>query len=124
MATTFNSMQHSSKTRSYLSIATLISLSFAALSIAPAMAQTNPPASAQPQTLSPPVLVNGSKITAKQLDEMVGLAVKGGATDTTQLRQALLNDLIVKEAILLALRNRIHLFFLLTFFLSHIQTTD
>ena len=100
MTTTSKSIQPSSKMASQLAIATLIALGLTALSNSPAMAQTNPSAATQAQALQPPVLVNGSKVTGKQVDDMVKLALASGAQDTAQLRQALLNDLIVKEAIL------------------------
>lgn len=50
---------------------------------------------------SGPVLttVNGSKIYTSQLNEMVSMAVANGAKDTPQLRQNLLNDLVVREVI-------------------------
>ncbi len=43
--------------------------------------------------------INGSKIYASQVDEMVGMAVANGAKDTPELRQNLLNDLIIREVI-------------------------
>ena len=50
---------------------------------------------------SGPVLttVNGSKIYASQLNEMVSMAVEKGAKDSPELRQNLLNDLVVREVI-------------------------
>ena len=48
---------------------------------------------------SGPVLttVNGSKIYTSQLNEMVTLAVANGAKDSPELRQNLLDDLLVRE---------------------------
>jgi len=43
--------------------------------------------------------VNGSKITSGQLDQWVSVVVSGGGKDTPELRQALLNELIIQEAI-------------------------
>lgn len=43
--------------------------------------------------------VNGSKIYTSQVNEMVSMAVSSGAKDTPQLRQNLLNDLVVREVI-------------------------
>lgn len=50
---------------------------------------------------SGPVLmtVNGSKIYTSQLNEMVTMAVANGAKDSPELRQSLLNDLVVREVI-------------------------
>jgi peptidyl-prolyl cis-trans isomerase C len=50
---------------------------------------------------SGPVLttVNGSKIFTSQLNEMVALAVANGAKDSPELRQNVLNDLVVREVI-------------------------
>jgi peptidyl-prolyl cis-trans isomerase C len=50
---------------------------------------------------SGPVLmtVNGSKIYTSQVNEMVSMAVANGAKDTPELRQNLLNDLIIREVI-------------------------
>jgi len=45
------------------------------------------------------VTVNGTKITAAQLDQFIALATTQGAQDTPELRQNFLNDLIVREAI-------------------------
>ena len=41
--------------------------------------------------------VNGSKIVSSQLNDMVTLAVANGAKDTPELRQNLLDDLVVRE---------------------------
>ena len=41
------------------------------------------------------VTVNGTKITAAQLDQFIALATTQGAQDTPELRQNFLNDLIV-----------------------------
>ena len=50
---------------------------------------------------SGPVLmtINGSKIYTSQVNEMVSMAVEKGAKDTPELRQNLLNDLVVREVI-------------------------
>ena len=50
---------------------------------------------------SGPVLttVNGSKIFTSQLNEMVALAVANGAKDSPELRQNVLDDLVVREVI-------------------------
>ena len=50
---------------------------------------------------SGPVLasVNGSKIYTSQVNEMVSMAVTNGAKESPELRQNILNDLIVREAI-------------------------
>ena len=50
---------------------------------------------------SGPVLttINGSKIYASQVNEMVSMAVANGAKDSPELRQNLLNDLVVREVI-------------------------
>lgn len=54
------------------------------------------------QAQQAPVLgsVNGSKIYAKQLDEWVKNAIAGGATDSPEMRQSILNELVVREAVL------------------------
>lgn len=44
--------------------------------------------------------VNGSKIYLKQLDEWVKNALDGGAADSPELRQSLLNELVIREAVL------------------------
>jgi peptidyl-prolyl cis-trans isomerase C len=43
--------------------------------------------------------VNGSKIVSSQLNEMMTLAIANGAKDTPELRQNLLDDLVVREVI-------------------------
>jgi peptidyl-prolyl cis-trans isomerase C len=50
---------------------------------------------------SGPVLttINGSKIYASQVNEMVNMAVANGAKDSPELRQNILNDLVVREVI-------------------------
>ena len=50
---------------------------------------------------SGPVLmtINGSKIYTSQVNEMVGMAVANGAKDSPELRQGILNDLVVREVI-------------------------
>ena len=45
------------------------------------------------------VTVNGSKITNNQLNDWVSSAVADGNPDTPQLRQNILNDLVMREAI-------------------------
>jgi len=53
------------------------------------------------QSGSGPVLmtINGSKIYTSQVNELVSMAVAGGAQDTPELRQNVLNDLVVREVI-------------------------
>lgn len=46
------------------------------------------------------VTVNGQKITQKEVDRIAINAAKRGIKDTTEFRQAVLNELILKEAIL------------------------
>ncbi len=46
------------------------------------------------------IAVNGAKISASQLNDWVANAVSEGAQDGEQLRQAALNDLILREAIM------------------------
>ena len=50
---------------------------------------------------SGPVLmtINGSKIYTSQVNEMVSMAVANGAKDSPELRQNILNDLMVREVI-------------------------
>ena len=50
---------------------------------------------------SGPVLltINGSKIYTSQVNEMVSMAVANGAKDSPELRQNVLNDLVVREVI-------------------------
>jgi peptidyl-prolyl cis-trans isomerase C len=43
--------------------------------------------------------INGSKIYASQVNEMVSMAVANGAKDSPELRQNVLNDLVVREVI-------------------------
>lgn len=45
------------------------------------------------------VTVNGEKITSGQLDQWVSAVVAGGGKDTPELRQSLLNELIIQDAI-------------------------
>ncbi|MBT8583976.1 hypothetical protein G6694_04915 [Polynucleobacter paneuropaeus] len=45
------------------------------------------------------VVVNGAKITSGQLNEWVNVAVSEGAKDTPELRQSIMNDLILREAV-------------------------
>jgi len=50
----------------------------------------------QTQTL---LTVNGAKISAAQVDQWVAVSVSEGAKDTPELRQSILNDLILREAV-------------------------
>jgi peptidyl-prolyl cis-trans isomerase C len=43
--------------------------------------------------------INGSKIYTSQVNEMVSIAVASGAKDSPELRQNILNDLVVREVI-------------------------
>jgi peptidyl-prolyl cis-trans isomerase C len=43
--------------------------------------------------------INGSKIYVSQVNEMVSMAIANGAKDSPQLRQNILNDLVVREVI-------------------------
>ena len=43
--------------------------------------------------------INGSKIYTSQVNEMVSMAVANGAKDSPELRQNVLNDLVVREVI-------------------------
>jgi len=43
--------------------------------------------------------VNGNKIYASQVNEIVSMVVADGGKDTPELRQTLLNDLVIREAI-------------------------
>ena len=45
------------------------------------------------------VTVNGTKITQSQLNKWVNNAVAEGAKDTPEFRQAMLNDLVLREAV-------------------------
>lgn len=45
------------------------------------------------------VLVNGAKITSGQLNDWVNVAVSEGAKDSPELRQSIMNDLILREAV-------------------------
>lgn len=54
---------------------------------------------AHAQSNSTLVTVNGTKITAAQLNQWVAVAVSEGAKDTPELRQGILNDLIIREAV-------------------------
>ncbi|MBU3595141.1 peptidylprolyl isomerase [Polynucleobacter sp. 86C-FISCH] len=55
--------------------------------------------SANSQPAKTLVTINGVKITSTQLDQWVSVAVSEGAKDTPELRQGVLNDLILREAI-------------------------
>ena len=46
------------------------------------------------------VSVNGNKIMQKEVDGIVKNAVARGAKDSPELRQAIVNDLILREAIM------------------------
>lgn len=72
-----------SKLYSYLVV------SFLTLAMSAAHAQ-------QSQTL---LTVNGAKITAAQVDQWVAVSVSEGAKDTPELRQSILNDLVLREAV-------------------------
>ncbi|MGV0963533.1 MAG: peptidylprolyl isomerase [Polynucleobacter sp.] len=50
----------------------------------------------QSQTL---LTVNGAKITAAQVDQWVAVSVSEGAKDTPELRQSIVNDLVLREAV-------------------------
>ena len=50
----------------------------------------------QTQTL---LTVNGVKISAAQVDQWVAVSVSEGVKDTPELRQSILNDLILREAV-------------------------
>lgn len=54
---------------------------------------------AQAQSGSVLVTINGSKIYTSQVNEMVSMAVANGAKDSPELRQSILNDLMVREVI-------------------------
>ena len=43
--------------------------------------------------------VNGAKITNAQVDQWVSVSVSEGAKDTPELRQSILNDLVLREAV-------------------------
>ena len=43
--------------------------------------------------------VNGSKIFASQVNEIVSIAVADGAKDTPELRQNILNEIVIREAV-------------------------
>ena len=43
--------------------------------------------------------INGSKIYANEVNEMVSMAVANGAKDSPELRQGVINDLVVREVI-------------------------
>ena len=45
------------------------------------------------------VVVNGAKITSGQLNDWVNVAVSEGAKDSPELRQTIMNDLILREAV-------------------------
>lgn len=52
------------------------------------------------QVNTPSVSVNGVKIQTKQLEDWVKNAVNNGAKDSPELRQSILNELVVREAVL------------------------
>lgn len=54
---------------------------------------------AQAQSAKVLVTINGTKITSAQLDQWVSVAVSEGAKDTPELRQGILNDLVLREVI-------------------------
>ena len=43
--------------------------------------------------------VNGTKITSAQVDQWVSVSVSEGVKDTPELRQSILNDLVLREAV-------------------------
>jgi peptidyl-prolyl cis-trans isomerase C len=43
--------------------------------------------------------VNGTKIYTSQVNEIVGMAVTDGAKETPELRQNILNEMIIREAV-------------------------
>jgi peptidyl-prolyl cis-trans isomerase C len=45
------------------------------------------------------VIINGTKITSAQLEQWVSIATSEGAKDSPELRQGILNDLVIREAI-------------------------
>jgi len=47
-----------------------------------------------------PALVNGTRVTAKQVDEMVALAVSNGSQNNAELRKNWTTDIIIRTAIL------------------------
>jgi peptidyl-prolyl cis-trans isomerase C len=49
---------------------------------------------------SPLVTVNGQKITAGDLNGYVGMAVSDGAQDSPELRQSILNDMILRDLVI------------------------
>ena len=54
---------------------------------------------AQAQTSKTLLTVNGAKITSAQVDQWVSVSVAEGAKDTPELRQSILNDLVLREAV-------------------------
>jgi peptidyl-prolyl cis-trans isomerase C len=72
----------------------LVFVSFIAAALPYSVAQTQTSASGAIVT------VNGTKILQKEVDGIVKNAVARGAKDGPELRQAIVNDLILKEAIL------------------------
>lgn len=54
---------------------------------------------AQAQTSKTLLTVNGTKITSAQVDQWVSVSVSEGAKDTPELRQSILNDLVLREAV-------------------------
>lgn len=55
---------------------------------------------AMAQTGANSVAVNGVKIQSKQLEDWVKNAVNSGAKDSPELRQSIMNELVVREAVL------------------------
>ncbi|BDT79157.1 peptidylprolyl isomerase [Polynucleobacter yangtzensis] len=53
-------------------------------------------AHAQTQTI---LTVNGAKITTAQVDQWIAVSVSEGAKDTPELRQSIVNDLVLREAV-------------------------
>jgi peptidyl-prolyl cis-trans isomerase C len=55
--------------------------------------------SVQAQPSKTLLTVNGAKITNAQVDQWVSVSVSEGAKDTPELRQSILNDLVLREAV-------------------------
>ncbi|MBU3564163.1 peptidylprolyl isomerase [Polynucleobacter sp. Tro8-14-1] len=55
--------------------------------------------SVQAQPSKTLLTVNGAKITNAQVDQWVSVSVSDGAKDTPELRQSIVNDLVLREAV-------------------------
>lgn len=55
--------------------------------------------SAYAQPAKTVITVNGTKITSAQVDQWVSVSVSEGGKDTPELRQSILNDLVLREAV-------------------------